>query len=150
MRTMTMLLASQDTLCRRHAAAVMDSLSKHPQHQEKVGSESGALAAITIALGCSDSETIKHSVRAVANLARCAPLQPRMGRVTGMIAALTQLLRASDAEVSLIRFLLLVATLSAHQVQRCAAGACANLACYPGNQAPLAHNPGVLQVPLPS
>ena len=101
MRTMTMLLASQDVLCRRHAAAVTDSLSKHPQLQERVGSESGALAAITIALGCSDSETIKHSVRAVANLARCAPLQPRMGKVTGMIAALTQLLRASDSEVPL-------------------------------------------------
>lgn len=100
MRTMTMLLASQDTVCRRHAAAVTDSLSKDPQLQERVGSESGALAAITIALGCTDSETIKHCVRAVANLARCAPLQPRMGKVTGMISALTQLLRASDAEVS--------------------------------------------------
>jgi hypothetical protein len=100
MRTMTMLLASQDNLCRRHAAAVTDSLSKDPQLQERVGSESGALAAITIALGCSDSETIKHCVRAVANLARCAPLQPRMGKVTGLIAALTQLLRASDSEVS--------------------------------------------------
>jgi hypothetical protein len=99
---MTMLLASQDVLCRRHAAAVTDSLSKHPQLQERVGSESGALAAITIALGCSDSETIKHSVRAVANLARCAPLQPRMGKVTGMIAALTLLLRASDSEVPLV------------------------------------------------
>ncbi len=97
---MTMLLASQDTVCRRHAAAVTDSLSKDPQLQERVGSESGALAAITIALGCTDSETIKHCVRAVANLARCAPLQPRMGKVTGLIAALTQLLRASDAEVS--------------------------------------------------
>jgi hypothetical protein len=101
---MTTLLASQDSLCRRHAAAVTDSLSKHPQLQEKVGSESGTLAAITIALGCSDGETIKHSVRAVANLARCAPLQPRMGKVTGMIAALTQLLRASDSEVSSHQF----------------------------------------------
>jgi hypothetical protein len=99
MRTMTMLLASQDNLCRRHAAAVTDSLSKDPHLQERVGCESGALAAITIALGCTDSETIKHCVRAVANLARCAPLQPRMGKVTGLIAALTQLLRASDAEV---------------------------------------------------
>jgi hypothetical protein len=104
MRTMTTLLASQDSLCRRHAAAVTDSLSKHPQLQEKVGSESGTLAAITIALGCSDGETIKHSVRAVANLARCAPLQPRMGKVTGMIAALTQLLRASDSEVLALLF----------------------------------------------
>ena len=31
-------------------------------------------------------------------------------------------------------------------MQRCATGACANLACFPGNQAPLAQHPGVLQV----
>ena len=31
-------------------------------------------------------------------------------------------------------------------MQRCATGACANLACFHGNQAPLAQHPGVLQV----
>ena len=106
LRTVALLLASEDTMCRRHAAAVTDSLSKHPQLQERVGTQSGALAAITVALGCKDSETVKHSVRAVANLARCAPLQPRMGKTTGMIAALTQLLRASDSEVLIVCFIL--------------------------------------------
>jgi hypothetical protein len=68
-----------------------------------------------------------------------------MGRVTGLITALTQLLRSSDSEVpaaSPSPFPIL----TAHQVQRCATGACANLACFPGNQAPLAQHPGVLQV----
>ena len=30
LRTVALLLASEDTMCRRHAAAVTDSLSKHP------------------------------------------------------------------------------------------------------------------------